>query len=77
MPTRVRICTHEQVVLVLVDLDARVEVSALEQTVEDELLVFGDGGVHAFEDAGRFGLEVGVEFAEISCHLEVVAVDNA
>ena len=76
MPPRIRIRPHEQVVLILVYLNAGVQIPALKQTVEDQFLVFGNGRIHPLEDAGGFGLEVGVELPEVGCHVHVVAIDD-
>lgn len=58
MSPRIRVGPHKQVILILIDLDTGVKISALKQTVKNELLVFGDGGVHAFEDSRGFGLKI-------------------
>lgn len=76
MPPRVRIRTHEQVVLVLVYLNAGVQIPTLKQTVEDQFLVFGNRRIHPLEHPGRFGFEVGVELPEVGCHVHVVAIDD-
>ena len=69
MSPSIRVSPHEQIVLILIDLDTGVEISALEETVKDELLVFGDGGIHALEDSWGFGLKIWVEFTKVSRHL--------
>jgi hypothetical protein len=46
-------------------LDHCVQVSTLEVAVEDGLVLLLECWIHALEDAGAFGLEVGVKLAEI------------
>lgn len=76
MPARIWIGPHEQIVLILIDLDTCVKICALEHAVEDELLVFGYGGVHTLEDAAGFGLKIWVKFTKVRCHVQVVAVND-
>jgi hypothetical protein len=74
-----RVCVDAQVevVLGLAHLHHAVQIAALEVAVEDELAACGEGGVHALEDARVFGPEVGVELAEVGCHVGVVGVEGA
>jgi hypothetical protein len=73
---RVGVDPHEEIVLMRANLDDCIQVAAFEVAVKGGFVLLLESGVHAVEDAGVFGLEVGVELAEVGGQVGEVGVDQ-
>ena len=64
--------SHEKIILIFTNFYDRIKISTLEVALKGKFGALFDGWVHAFENTGMFGLEVGVKFSKISGHMLII-----
>lgn len=74
MAARVRIDSHEEVILSLANFYGCIEVSTLKVAIEDGLMLLLESGVHASKETGVFGFEMIIEFAKVCGEVREVGI---
>lgn len=76
VPSGVCIDSQVQIVLSLPHPHHGIKVSTLKVTVKEQFRTRRESGVHAFEDACIFRLEIGMKLAKIGGHVGVVRSES-